>query len=157
MANDLLGGLGGLMRGLSGFMPQDDPAVKLMNAQNEVNDLKNQEAEIFAEIGKQAYEQNPDAWAQSDKLRLLQSNIASAEAKLKDAKTEQDSKEQAEKAEKAACTCAACGHENPEGTKFCQECGAKLGAAGKPHCISCGAELALETRFCGECGAKQPE
>ena len=30
MANDLFGNLGGLMRGLSGFMPQDDPGVKLM-------------------------------------------------------------------------------------------------------------------------------
>ncbi len=157
MANDLLGGLGGLMKGLSGFMPQDDPAVKLMNAQNEVNDLKNQETEIFAEIGRQAYAQNPGAWAQSDKLRLLQSNITSAQAKLDAAKAEQDAKEQAEKAAVAACTCPACGHENPEGTKFCQECGAKLGAAGKPHCTACGAELTPGTRFCGECGAKQPE
>ena len=32
MANDLFGGL---MKGLSGFMPQDDPDVKLMSAQSD--------------------------------------------------------------------------------------------------------------------------
>ena len=43
MANDLFGGLSGLMKGLSGFMPQDDPNVMMMNAQNEVSDLMTQE------------------------------------------------------------------------------------------------------------------
>lgn len=157
MENDLLGGLGGLMKGLTGFMPQDDPAVKLMNAQNEVNDLKNQESELFIEIGRQAYEQNPDLWPQSDKLKLIQSNISSAQIKLDAAKVEQETKEQEEKAEKDACTCPSCGYENPDGVKFCQECGAKLGGAIMVHCTSCGAELAPGTHFCGECGAKQRE
>ena len=59
--------------------------------------------------------------------------------------------------QKAACTCPSCGHENPEGVKFCQECGTKLGGSAKKHCTSCGAELTPGTRFCGECGARQPE
>ena len=43
MAEDLFGGLGklgGLMKGLSSFMPQDDPNTKIFNAQNELNELK---------------------------------------------------------------------------------------------------------------------
>lgn len=163
MGNDLLGGLGsslgGLMKGLSGFMPQDDPAVKLMNAQTEVGDLKKQEEALYAEIGRQAVQAyGPDSFGDTaNKLKLVQSNLHSAQAKLDATKSEQEAKAQAEKAEKAACTCPDCGHENPEGTKFCQECGAKLGASGNSHCTSCGAQLAPGTRFCGECGARQPE
>lgn len=163
MANDLFGGLGGALGGLvgglakSGLVPQDTPEGKLLALQSELSDLQKQETEIFTEIGRQAYEQNPGLWPQADKLKLLQSNIASAQAKLNDIKAEQEAKEQAEKAAKAASTCPSCGTENPEGVKFCQECGTKLGAAAKAHCTSCGAELAPGTRFCGECGARQPE
>lgn len=163
MANDLFGGLGGALGGLmgglanSGLVPKDTPEGKLLAAQSELSGLQKQEAEILTEIGRQAYEQNPGLWPQSDKLKLLQSNIASAQAKLNDIKAEQEAKEQAEKAAKAASTCPSCGTENPEGVKFCQECGTKLGAAAKAHCTSCGAELAPGTRFCGECGARQPE
>ena len=46
--------------------------------------------------------------------------------------------------------CAACGHANPEGTKFCLECG----TPGVARCTSCGCELATATKFCGECGTK---
>ncbi len=55
MANDVFGGLGGLMKGLSGFMPQDDPDVQIMKLQSDVSDLKQQEQEIFAQIGRQAW------------------------------------------------------------------------------------------------------
>ena len=158
MTSDLLGGLGGLMKGLSGFMPQDDPAVQLMNAQNEVNDLRKQEEVLYAEIGRKAIQlYGMDAFGESaDKLKLVQSNLSSAQAKLESTKSEKEAKEQAEKAAAAASTCPACGHENPQGTKFCQECGAKLGPAAKTFCTSCGAELAPGTRFCGERGARQP-
>lgn len=163
MANDLFGGLGGALGGLmgglanSGLVPKDTPEGKLFAAQSELSRLKKQEAELLAEIGHQAYEQTPDAWPQSDKLKLIQSNIASTEATLDTAKSEQETKEAQDKAAKAASTCPSCGHENPEGVKFCQECGTRLGGSEKKHCTSCGAELAPGTRFCGECGARQPE
>ena len=50
MANDLFGGL---IKGLSGFMPQDDPDVKLMSAQSDLSDLQQQETAIYADIGRQ--------------------------------------------------------------------------------------------------------
>ncbi len=155
MAGNLFGGLGGLMKGLSGLMPQDDPQVKLMNAQSELDDLKMQEQELFAEIGRQAYSANPGAYPQSDKLRLVQMNIMDAEKRLDACNLEKQAAEAAKKSQEEAAACPSCGHVNPEGVKFCQECGGKLTSAGKAFCTSCGAELAAGTRFCGECGGKQ--
>ena len=45
--------------------------------------------------------------------------------------------------------CQSCGAENPEGKKFCIECGTSLALS----CTSCGALLAGNEKFCGECGA----
>ncbi|MEX2548286.1 MAG: zinc-ribbon domain-containing protein [Chloroflexota bacterium] len=44
--------------------------------------------------------------------------------------------------------CATCGTANDPGTKFCENCGARLAAA----CSNCGSPLKDNTRFCGECG-----
>src|SRR5262245_58758045 len=44
--------------------------------------------------------------------------------------------------------CASCGFENPERTKFCNECGTAL----TPHCAQCGAANAPQAKFCGDCG-----
>lgn len=157
MASDLFGGLGGLMKGLSGFMPQDDPAVKTLNAQTDVSDLEKQEQELYAEIGKQAIDRyGTNSFGETaEKLKLVQSNLATARQKLDEIKAEQEAAEREQKAAEEACTCPECGHRNPEGTRFCQECGTKLGAPAKVFCTSCGAELAPGVRFCGECGARQ--
>jgi class 3 adenylate cyclase len=45
--------------------------------------------------------------------------------------------------------CSSCGFENPEGRKFCSECGTVLPRA----CVKCGADNALGAKFCGDCGA----
>lgn len=147
--NDLFGGLGGLMKGLSGFMPQDDPDVKLMNAQLEITELEKQETEIYAQIGRQALKQGKGLFPELEsKLHLVQTNLLEAQDKLKNAQAEKDMKQAAQ----LANTCPACGIVNAEGTKFCQECGGKLGAL---NCRNCGASLKPGSRFCGECGAKQ--
>lgn len=54
--------------------------------------------------------------------------------------------------------CQQCGTGNPEGTKFCQECGAKLempmptAPVEVATCPSCGFQNPAGTRFCQECG-----
>ncbi len=48
-------------------------------------------------------------------------------------------------------TCGACGSPNPEGMKFCGECGQALRAAAA--CPGCGFENPPVFKFCGECGA----
>ena len=44
--------------------------------------------------------------------------------------------------------CPSCGFENPEGTKFCGECGRSL----TNRCPGCGAENPPQFKFCRECG-----
>jgi len=45
--------------------------------------------------------------------------------------------------------CPSCGHGNPEGAKFCADCGGKLERA----CAECGTPALEGARFCIECGA----
>src|SRR6266446_4666523 len=45
--------------------------------------------------------------------------------------------------------CSACGAENPEGLKFCEQCAAPF----KRRCSQCGFENSPKARFCGECAA----
>src|SRR5262245_20089083 len=44
--------------------------------------------------------------------------------------------------------CESCGFENPEGMKFCEQCGTKLVRA----CPNCGQQVRPTAKFCGECG-----
>src|SRR2546422_11576264 len=45
--------------------------------------------------------------------------------------------------------CAACGVDNRDGVRFCEECGARLEAL----CPACGASVPPGKKFCGACGA----
>lgn len=60
MSNDLFENLSWLMRGLTGFMPQDSPETKLMNTQTEWNDLQAKETALYAKNGKQLMEEEPN-------------------------------------------------------------------------------------------------
>ncbi len=46
--------------------------------------------------------------------------------------------------------CLKCGAQLPAGSKFCNQCGAKLGN----ECPSCGAEVVQGSMFCSNCGQK---
>jgi hypothetical protein len=169
MANDLFSSLGkmsglgdalgGIVGGLakSGLVPTDTAEGKLLAAQSEVSSLQKQENEILLEIGRQAYANNPDEWPQDAKIKLIRENIATAQAMLSEAKQIKEQAEAEKAVEDAKGRCSNCGHKNPDGVKFCQECGTPLAAAGPKHCTSCGVELAAGTRFCGACGARQGE
>src|SRR5262249_32863825 len=51
-------------------------------------------------------------------------------------------------AERGSMQCARCGVENPEGKKFCQQCGSSL----THRCPSCESENLPGAKFCGDCG-----
>jgi len=154
--SDFLGGLGNLMGGLSGFMPQDDPNVKALNAQKELSDLQKQESDIYAQIGRKVMEQGGEANYpnEADQLKLIKSNIIAAQTKIQETQNEAKAAEAAQQQADQARTCPDCGHFNPEGTSFCQECGTKLGAPSKAFCGQCGQENPPGTKFCGGCGAR---
>lgn len=151
-----LGGLGDLVGGFTKMMPQDDPNVKAFTAQKELADFQKQEADIFAEIGRKIFEQDGAASfpAEADRLRLIQNNIAAAKEKINETQSEVKAAEEAKQQADEARTCPNCGSYNPEGVKFCQECGTKLGAAAKTFCGQCGMENPPGTKFCGGCGSK---
>src|SRR5262245_7764406 len=44
--------------------------------------------------------------------------------------------------------CASCGFENPEGKKFCHQCGSSL----TNRCPSCQSDNPPDAKFCGDCG-----
>ena len=48
-------------------------------------------------------------------------------------------------------SCPKCGNTVPTGTKFCPECGSKLGQS---FCSECGAKVMPGMKFCAECGNK---
>ena len=53
--------------------------------------------------------------------------------------------------------CPSCGHENPEGSEFCLQCGSKLVAGMVLSCPACGYELPPGARFCNKCGHRLAE
>lgn len=150
-----LGGLGGLVKGLTSIMPQDDPNTQLLKTQSEVSEFQKQENDLYIEIGKAAVAQyGLESFGEAaDRMKLIQANLSAAQVRLQEAQSAKEQKEKAEKEALAGRTCPQCGHENPEGTKFCQECGGKLGAV-KNTCPACGAESPAGVKFCQECGAK---
>jgi hypothetical protein len=129
--------------------------AKLLGTQKEISGLKKREETLFAEVGRQAFSANPAGYAQGDGLRLIQSDIRDAEEKLNTLQREAEEAQRAKKEAESATRCPSCGNQNPEGTKFCRGCGAKLGASPKAFCTACGTELLAGARFCGSCGAQQ--
>ena len=152
--SELFGSLGGLMKGLSNFMPQDDLNTQLFKLQAEVTDLKKKENDLYARLGRAAEAQyGLDGFGElADQLRLVQSELAENQQKLNVAKAEAEAREQAAQQAAQSRTCPQCGWENPEGTKFCQECGTQMSQPS--FCPNCGQQNPPGTRFCGGCGTK---
>lgn len=152
MSNDIFGGL---MKGLGAFMPKDDPSTKLFQAQSEINELQNKELELYAEIGKKAFSSicdNPDYNDLITELNYTQKKLITVRESLAAAQNIKAEQEQKEQEDLKSRTCRNCDTLNPEGVKFCQECGARLNLLTKARCPSCGTEFPEGTRFCGECG-----
>lgn len=158
----------GLVKGLSGFLPQDDPDVKILNAQADLRTFPDKEKEIYARLGRAVYEadgaeSHPEIKAQLE--ALLQSR-KEVEERLQAAKLEKEARDKAAAEEKArreaeeqARSCPNCGSYNPEGTNFCQECGTRLAQpvqqeVANKFCPNCGAAIAPGHRFCSGCGTK---
>jgi len=57
----------------------------------------------------------------------------------------------------ATIPCQKCGKQNPVGTKFCGNCGNKMGPLNMVKCPKCATEMSPQMKFCGNCGAKMKQ
>jgi len=160
----MAGILDGIVNGLAKFAPQDEPDVKIFNAQNELKEIAEKEKEVYAVLGRKLYSENGKETYPETALQIeaLAANKKAVEEKIEQYKAEKEAKEEAEriKAEQQAnLTCPNCGAVNAEGCKFCSGCGTKLNVSTeepkKRFCTSCGAEIADGMKFCTACGARQ--
>ena len=76
----MAGILDGIVRGIASLAPQDDPDVKIFNAQNELKDITEKEEKIFATLGRKVYaeggrEAYPEAAVQLDALAANKAEI----------------------------------------------------------------------------------
>lgn len=156
---------GGLLKGLKPIMDatgmQPDESMKAALLQGEVADLSSKKQAALAGIGAKAYDMLLEGKLDKapllplcEDVKLLDAQLVRKSEELAAAQKVMKDKEEAAKQKRLERTCPACGEENPEGVKFCQNCGGKLGASIPGKCPSCGAANAPGTRFCGECGAR---
>lgn len=159
----------GLVKGLASLAPQDDPDVRIYNAQNELKEIKEKEEAIFAQLGRQVYEAGgkeayPEAGVQLEALNASRKQIKQKIYQLQEEKQAQEQAKAQAAAERAAAdaarTCPGCGTVNAEGCKFCCNCGIRLPEAApaqpkKRFCTACGREVAEGMRFCSGCGTRQ--
>ena len=127
-------------------------------------------AEAAEEKPAEAAEEKPEAVEEKTEAAEEKPAEATEEAKAEEnaavaAPAEQVTAQPEIKAETAdvkMLVCANCGNKEPEGTRFCSECGAQFGApkaeavspADSVVCSKCGNVEPGGTRFCSECGNK---
>lgn len=102
--------------------------IKITQLESDISQLEKQEANIYAQIGKMAVE-NDGAEKYGDlgtKLLDLQKNRAAKNAELAELKPEEQNSGYASPSEDKDGFCQACGTKYTAGTKFCSSCGAKL-------------------------------
>jgi hypothetical protein len=146
----------GFAKGLAGFMPQDDPATRVFSAQSELNDLKQQESELFEQLGRRVFtsdgiERFP---TEAEQIAHISKRRIEVQQQLDSALAEEEAARIAKDEARAATTCPQCGLVNAEGFNFCQDCGTKLGIQTKSTCPSCNTVNAPDVKFCGNCGTR---
>ena len=107
--------LTGLVKGLSGFMQQDDPDVKIFNAQTEIKEINEKIEKVYARLGRELYQKDGGEGFPLIKaeLDMLVANQAAAREKLQMAKDEKAIKEKAaeeERARQEINNCPNCGN-----------------------------------------------
>ena len=161
--------LGGMVSGLagSGLVPKNSPDGRLFTAQSEMFKLKKQEAELLLEVGRQAYKQNPTAFPQNEKLKLIHANMAEAQVEIDEANREKEQSSQEESPvsgrtesntnkedAREAYIRAASEFDTPD-TRICKKCETRIRDPKVTECFYCGESLNVneKTEKTGERGS----
>lgn len=161
--SDFLSGLGGLIKGMQPIMGEEvqkDASMKAFLLKTDISELRDKKQSAFARIGLAVYEANQQSGRYSEftefysELEEIDRQLSKMELEMEAAQNIAEEKQRAEEQKRDALTCRNCGNENKPDTKFCSECGEKLGLPTMLRCAECGAQNSRDTKFCGECGTK---
>jgi hypothetical protein len=158
---DLMGGLGGFIKGLKPLMEatgaKEDEGLQNFLVQTDISELKEKKKELLAKIGLAMVNDSTVRArfaAECEEIDRIDKQLGVKQEEAQKAQKALEEKERAEQAARKARTCPSCGFENAEGTKFCSECGGKLGMPSAAFCTQCGTKNEPGTKFCTECGSK---
>jgi len=146
-------------------------AIETQKLNSKISAEKNAIDDVYIKIGEYYYQQYKSGNKLPEEAAALCVEIDGHNKTIDETKAEIERLKAKNEAETApaqtsaagSSACPSCGKTNPPGTKFCQECGAKLisetagaqaSAAAEGVCPSCGNKNPPGTKFCRECGAK---
>lgn len=145
-------------------------AIEIGKLNNRINSKKAAVGEELKKIGEHYYnlflaegQATPEVLEFCEAAKAHNEAVAEAQAEINRIKAENEVAKAAAVPASAATfnsgvlLCASCSTGNPQGTKFCCQCGAKLtpiAEQAKTVCPSCGAGITTGTKFCNECGTR---
>jgi len=115
-----------------------------------IGNLESQRRELITEIGEKAVA----VLADHPEFRELSGKITSIAKDLSGLREKESELKKEEEERVFKLTCFKCNIVNPEGARFCEECGGKLGDPPREYCRSCATMNQPTMKFCGECGSK---
>ena len=127
---------------------------------NEIAALEEKRLNALIELGELALPElkgNPEFFDPVAKIEEMALKIVELKEGMTILEARKAQFELEEKERIARRTCYACNRINPEGAKFCETCGGKLGDLPREFCKNCGTMNQPSLKFCGECGSKLDE
>lgn len=144
-----------IFKGISDLLKQSESDINLFTHSAEFAELKKRCRDLYAEIGRQAMNLNPDGWGSSgEELKKIRERIEALEKEY--SQSRDNWKQYCDEFKKAFVpnACPKCGHINAIDAKFCSQCGVSLDADSTPVCPNCGYEYDEDMAFCPKCGTK---
>lgn len=126
--------------------------TKINSEKSAISELMRQIGELYYEkytAGEQTLPETAELCAAIDTHNQA---ISAAQAEIEKLKSESIPSVAPTMA--SGINCPTCNTVNAPGTKFCQQCGAKLEQTLIKVCPNCGAQINNGARFCNDCGTK---